>query len=110
MRISGYHAYHTIVNGIDGIHKIVLNLFRQFHLRCLNVFSKELNVALYALVFVFKVSLPVCHQLFKSFDVLLWQCEHHHSLERNGVAHVSSMPRSKTCIEVGYCLSHETHH
>ena len=80
------------MNGIDGIHEVVLNLYRHLHLRGLDVFGKELDTVLNALVFVDECVAPVIHHLLESLHIFFWQCEHHLCLEGNGIAHIAAMP------------------
>ena len=110
MRIGRYHAHHSVVNGIYGIHEIVLYLFGQFGLWCLHVFHEEFYSAFDSLILVFKVSFPVCHEFLQSLNIFFRQCEHNHSLERYGVAHVSAVPCGKTSLAVGNGFAHEANH
>ena len=72
MRICRYHAHHSIVNGIYGIHKIVLYLFGEFGLWCLHIFHEEFYSAFYSLILVFEVSFPVCHEFLQSLNIFFW--------------------------------------
>ena len=98
------------MNGIDGIHQIVLNLDRHLCLRGFNILRKELNTILYSLVFVDECVAPVIHHLLECLNILLGQCEHHLCLVGDGIAHVAAVPCGESGLTLGDCLAHETHH
>ena len=77
---------------IDGVNEVVLNLYRNLHLRRLYLLGIELNAALYALIFIGEVFLPRFHQFLQGSNVFFRQRQYDLRLERYGVAHVSSVP------------------
>ena len=95
---------------IDGIHQVVLDFHRHFCLGRSGFLGKELNAALNAAVFLGEGFLPFVHYIAERLHVLFRQCEHHFRLERDGIAHVSSMPRGQTSLTLGNGLSDEAHH
>ena len=108
--ISRDHAYHTVVNGIDGIHQIVLNLNRHLCLWTFHILCKELNTILYTLVFVDECVAPFIHHILQCLYILRGQCEHHLSVAGDGIAHIAAVPCGESGFTFGYCLAHETHH
>ena len=98
------------MTGIDGIDEVVLNLHGHLRLRCFHLFCEELNTTLDVLELIFEVIFPVSHQFLQVIHILLRQCQHHFSLERDGVAHITTMPGSQTGFAFLDGLSNEAYH
>ena len=63
-----------------------------------------------ALEFILELFLPVCYQVLECLYVLLWQGEYNLCLEWDGIAHITSVPGSKTSVEFGNGFTYETNH
>ena len=98
------------MTGIDGIDKVVLNLHGHLCLRCFHLFCEELNTALDVLELIFEVIFPVSHQFLQIIHILLRKCQHNFSLERDCIAHVSTVPSSQTSFALLDGLTDEAYH
>ena len=98
------------MTAVDGIDEVVLNLYGHFHLRRRHVFGKEFDAAFDVLVLIDEVSFPVVHHFLQGSDVLLRQGQHHFGLERDGVAHVATVPAGQASFALFDGLAYETHH
>ena len=95
---------------IDGVHEIVLNLFRHQCSRFVNILAEELHVALDGLELILDSQTLLLYHLFQCLYICLWQCEYHFGMRRNGIAHVAAFPADQTGTQLGDGLTHETHH
>lgn len=60
--IGGYHTYHAVMTGVDGVDEVVLYLDRNLHGWGGCLLGIELDVALNALVLILEVVKPVVDQ------------------------------------------------
>ena len=96
--------------GVDGIHEVVLNLARQQFLRVFHVLDEELHAFLNAFELIFDGDTLFLHESLEVLYLVFRQGEHHLSLERNGVSHVSAVPLGETRAHFRHGLANQAHH
>ena len=110
VRVGGYHAYYSVMAGVDGIDEVVLNFNGHLLCRCCYFLGKELNICLNTFVLAVEVFEPLVYKFLQGFDVLFGECQHNLCFIRNDITHLTTMPRGKTCVQLFHCLTDETHH
>ena len=80
------------MTAIDGIDKVVLNLNGYLHLWCFHILADYLDAALDTFIFISEVLEPVSSKFLESSYIFLWKGQYSLGLERNGIAHVATLP------------------
>ena len=110
VRIGGNHANHTIVAGVDGIHEIILNLLRHELCGTVDLLGEELHAFLNATELVLDGHTLGLNKRLEVLNIVLRQSQHHLSLERNSIAHITTMPGSQTSSALSDGLTHKAYH
>ena len=95
VRIDRDEANYAVVTSIDGVYQVVLYFYRNLLFGSFYLNGNKLDVVFYGFKLVFKVFFPIIDKVFHVFNILFRHRENNFSLERNGIAHVSSMPRGQ---------------
>ena len=94
VRISRNHTQNAIVDCIDSVDDVVLDFCRNKCSRLFCVFNKEFDVAFNRFKLAFN-QLTLCfHHFLECCNFVFSQCKYNFCLERNGIAHIATLPYS----------------